>query len=65
MKNPKKKGINFVFLIFIFILIRGISKEYNFDTNTFDNIWLALLYGITLVGFVVLLIIDFNKPADS
>lgn len=55
----KKRSINFVFLVCALILGPALYREFDFQTHTFKNTALAILYGVVFVMSVVLLVREY------
>ena len=52
MKN--KIGFNFLFAIIAFPVGMALSREYNFENNSFKNSGLGVIYLITFLGSIFL-----------
>ena len=61
----RKKSLNFFFLITAAILGPSLYKLYDFESRTFENNGLAIIYSITFLFSIFLLIKDYSKQVEK
>ena len=62
MKN--KDSFNFFFATIPIILGWTLYKQFDFETRTFENPWLAALYALTMIFAIFTLIRNAQKQPD-